>query len=199
MKITSKKVTGDKMTFKLEAETGYANALRRYTMGNVPTLAIEDVELKKNEGILYDEMVAHRLGLVPLKTDLKSYTYTEGTGKKGISSSVTLTLSAKGPCTVYAKDLKAKDPQVVPVHEDIPILKLLKDQELELQATAEMGIGKTHAKWSPGLVFYKEAGKAFDFTVESWGQLTPEVMVSTATEAFAADLKKFEESIIKKL
>ncbi len=197
MKITNKKVDGNKMTFHYEGEIAYANALRRYIMSEVPTLAIEDVEFRKNEGILYDEMVAHRLGLIPLTTDLKSYTYTPGEGKKGISSSVLLTLHAKGPCTVYAKDLKSKDPQVTPVYGEIPILKLLKDQEIELQATAVMGLGKTHAKWSPGLVFYKEAGKGYDFMIEAWGQLKPEVMVNTAIEAFEADLKRFEESMKK--
>lgn len=197
MKLSNKKIEGNKMTFHMEAEASYANAIRRYSMNEVPVLAIEDVEFKKNEGILYDEMVAHRLGLIPLTTDLKSYNYTPGEGNKGISSSVELTLSAKGPCTVYAKDLVSKDPQVSPVYGDIPILKLLKGQELELLAKAEMGLGKIHAKWSTGLVFYKEAAKGFDFVVESWGQLKPDVIVNTAIEAFDADLKKFEESMKK--
>ncbi len=49
----------------------------------VPTMAIEDVEFRKNNSILYDEIIAHRLGLVPLKTDLKSYNLPEKCKCKG--------------------------------------------------------------------------------------------------------------------
>ena len=55
----------------------FVNALRRIILDEVPTMAIEDVEFRKNNSILYDEMIAHRLGLLPLKTDLKSYTVPE--------------------------------------------------------------------------------------------------------------------------
>ena len=51
----------------------FANTLRRLMIDDVPTMAIEDIEFSKNNSILYDEIIAHRLGLVPLKTDLKSY------------------------------------------------------------------------------------------------------------------------------
>ena len=50
----------------------FANTLRRIIADEVPTMAIEDVEFTKNNSILYDEMIAHRLGLIPLSTDLKS-------------------------------------------------------------------------------------------------------------------------------
>ena len=43
--------------------------------------------------------------------------------------------------------------------EEIPIVKLLKEQELELVATAILGVGKAHIKWSPGLVYYKHKAK----------------------------------------
>ena len=55
-----------------------ANAIRRYILAYVPTVAIHDVEIKKNGSAIYDEMLAHRLGLIPLKTDLKSYKLWEG-------------------------------------------------------------------------------------------------------------------------
>ena len=65
-----------------------------------------------------------------------------------------LSLDLVGPKTVYAKDLISKDPSVVPVFEDTIIVKLLEGQTLKLEATAVLGIGKQHSKWSPGLIWY---------------------------------------------
>ncbi|MBI5003396.1 DNA-directed RNA polymerase subunit D [Candidatus Woesearchaeota archaeon] len=148
----------DKMylSFMIRGTTpAYANTLRRLMVGEVPTMAIEDVELFKNSSPMYDETVAHRLGLIPLTTDLKSYRMKKGPEDDGAAAcETTLTLKAKGPCTVYASSLKAKDPKVVPAYPDMPICILLKGQELELQAVAILGKGRTHTKWSPGLVWY---------------------------------------------
>ena len=52
------------------ASTAFANAFRRAMIGEVPTLAIEDVRIYDNTSALFDEMLAHRLGLIPIKTDL---------------------------------------------------------------------------------------------------------------------------------
>ena len=148
----------DKMylSFMIRGTTpAYANALRRLMIGEVPTMAIEDVEFVKNSSPLYDETIAHRLGLVPLGTDLKSYRIKKGAEDDGAAAcEAILTLKAKGPCTVYASSLKPKDPKIVPVFPEMPICILLKGQELELQATAILGKGKQHAKWTPALVWY---------------------------------------------
>lgn len=133
----------------------YANTLRRFMLSEVPTMAIEDIEFVKNSSPLYDETIAHRLGLIPLVTDLKSYRMKKGPDDDGAAACETvLTLRAKGPCTVYASNLKAKDPKIVPVYPEMPICILLKGQELEFQATAILGKGKTHAKWSSCHVWY---------------------------------------------
>src|SRR3989338_340192 len=137
----------------------FANTLRRLIIDEVPTMAIEDVEFSKNNSILYDEMIAHRLGLVPLKTDLKSYNLPEkckceGKGCSRCQLKMVLKVT-KGSGTVYASEIKSKDPAVKPVYGDMPIVKLLKGQTLEIEATAVLGRGKDHSKWSPGLVYYK--------------------------------------------
>ena len=96
------------------------NTLRRYVTNYVPTLAIEEVEIMENSSALFDEMLAHRLGLIPLKTDLKSYTLSEGCKCKGkgcAQCQLHLTLKAKGPCTVYASNIVSKDPKVKPAFE----------------------------------------------------------------------------------
>lgn len=155
MKLTKNSGADLNVTYLLEDTTpAFANALRRYAMDYVPTLAIEDVEFKSNDSILYDEVVAHRLGLLPLSTDLGSYKLAEEGEEISAMNSVMLTVSKSEPGYVYAKDMESKDPKVTPVFADTQITYLVNDQAFEIVATAVMGIGKNHAKWSPANVFY---------------------------------------------
>lgn len=146
------------MSFSLEKTTpAFANALRRTIIEEVPTMAIEKIEFTKNNSILYDEMVAHRIGLIPLTTDLTGYTLPEECKCKGegcARCNLELTMKAKGPGYVKAEELESKDPKVVPVFKETPIVKLMKGQELEFIATAMLGKGKEHTKWVPGNVWY---------------------------------------------
>ena len=148
----------NKMTFLLKKSTpAYSNALRRIMLTQVPVMAIENIEFSKNNSALYDEVLAHRLGLISLTTDLKSYELPvsdEDIENKKAKCTLQLTLKEKGPKTVYASDLKTADPKVKPVFGKTPLVKLLKDQEVELTATAILGKGKTHAKWSACHVWY---------------------------------------------
>jgi len=149
----------NKIYFMLKGvNTAFANTLRRIMVNRVAVMAIETVEFRKNSSILYDELIAHRLGLIPLTTEAKSYNLAEECSCKGkgcAKCSLKLTLKAKGPKTIFASDLKSKDPKIIPVFPKIPIVKLLDKQKLELEATAILGTGKVHAKWAPGKVHYK--------------------------------------------
>ena len=137
----------------------YVNTLRRLMIDEVPTMAIEEIEFQKNNSILYDEAIAHRLGLVPLKTDLKSYNLPDKCkceGKGCNRCQLKLILRAtKGSGVVYSSELKSKDPAIKPVFQEMPIVKLLKGQTLELEATAVLGRGREHMKWSPCHAWYK--------------------------------------------
>lgn len=146
-----------KLSFLLKDSSAvFANTLRRLITDEVPVMAIDEVEFRDNSSILYDEMVAHRLGLIPLKTDLKSYKLVEKPeDRESLKCIVKLVLKAKGPCTVYSGDLKSKDPEIVPVDKGFPIVKLLKGQSLELEATALLGRGREHTKFNPGHVYYR--------------------------------------------
>ncbi|MBX4212116.1 DNA-directed RNA polymerase subunit D [Candidatus Pacearchaeota archaeon] len=130
-----------KVVLKMEANEPLANALRR-SVAEVPTLAIDEVEIFKNDSALYDEVLAHRLGLVPLKTE------------KGMSAKtkIDLKLSKKGPATVYAEDL---DGSADIVYGKIPLTILTEDKHIELVATASLGKGIDHAKYMPGLCYYR--------------------------------------------
>jgi DNA-directed RNA polymerase subunit D len=137
------------------ASPAFANALRRTMISDVPTLAIEHVRIYDNTSALFDEMLAHRLGLIPITTDLSAYTDPAACSCSGAgctACSVTFTLSAEGPRMVMSGDLIPQDPRAVPVLDNVPIVKLVKGQKLVLEAKAIIGTGKDHAKWQPTLV-----------------------------------------------
>ena len=145
----------EKIVFSIEAgesAESLANAIRR-SVSDIPILAIDEVEFYKNDSALYDEIIAHRLGLVPLKMEnLTEFEKCSCKGKGCGKCTIQLKLTATGPCTVYSKSLKGG---AKPVYENIPIVILDKGQELELVAKARLGRGAEHVKFSPGLVFYR--------------------------------------------
>ncbi|MFX1285443.1 MAG: DNA-directed RNA polymerase subunit D [Promethearchaeota archaeon] len=133
----------------------FANTIRRMILSEVPTMAIDEVIIIENTTPLYDEIVAHRLGLIPLKTDLENYVRPElcSCGGQGCTScEVSLTLEKNGEKdieVVFSNDLLSQDSKIVPVHPNIPILKMAKDQKIFLEAIARLGRGLDHAKWQP--------------------------------------------------
>jgi DNA-directed RNA polymerase subunit D len=134
------------------ASPAFANAFRRAMISEVPTLAIEDVRIYDNTSALFDEMLAHRLGLIPLSTDLSTYSIQDTCSCGGAgcpACTVIYTLSVEGPKMVYSSDLIPQDPRAAPVHPNIPIVKLIKGQKLVIEAKAVVNTGKEHAKWQP--------------------------------------------------
>ena len=244
-----------KVSFVIKGSSpGYSNALRRIMLSEVPVMAIEEVEIKKNSSALYDEVISHRLGLIPMTTDLGSYELPQNQtdiDERKAKCTLQLILKEKGPKVVYASDLKSADPKVKPVYGKIPIVKLLKDQEIELSAVAILGKGKDHSKWSPGQVWYTynpkikinnvkdmekfkhlfppqifaKDGKIsedlilknnlvdavahvnediikvqyddteFIFTLESWGQLAPKEIITTAFDILDQKLDELEKLV----
>ena len=151
MKILQK--TPEKISFISEMEQSLANAIRRSAF-EIPVLAIDEVEFHKNDSLLYDEVLALRLALIPLETPKNMVLREKCTckGKGCAKCSVQLKLVAKGPATVYSKELKGK---AKPAYPDIPIVILGEDQELEFIAKGRLGKGVEHTKFSPGLVYYR--------------------------------------------
>ena len=154
----------DELDFVIDGiDASMANTLRRIMFAEIPIMAVKEVDFKKNNSALYDEILAHRIGLIPLTTDLKSYNLPNDCKCEGEGCAlcqVHLSFSSdkssdKGPRMVYAKDLKSDDPKVVPAIGDLPLVELIKDQKLEFTATAVLGFGKDHVKHSAGHVHYK--------------------------------------------
>jgi len=138
------------------ADVPFMNALRRIVIAEVPSMAVDEVVILENSSILQDETIAHRIGLIPLKTDLDSYNLPEECPCKSEFGCnlcrVTFTLDAEakeGTRTVYSGELVSENPNVTPVSDNIPIIKLAKGQKLRLEAYARLGKGKNHAKWQP--------------------------------------------------
>lgn len=136
------KNTPEKQVFKLKVSENIANAIRR-SVGLIPTMAIDEVEISRNDSPLYDETLAHRLGLVPIKFE-KSF-------KDEDSLKFKIDSKKEGP--VYSGEIKG-DFEVV--YDKIPLTILEKNQEIKIKGKTRMGTGREHAKFSPGILFFRD-------------------------------------------
>lgn len=169
----------DEIIFDISGiDAALANALRRTLLSEVPTIAIEKVWITDNSSVIPDEILAHRLGLIPLKVDPTKMTFRQqGDGETEIEPSDTDTLlftlcvectEVIDPVTgektlknheVYSSDLvwvPQGDQEEFfgenapkPAQEKILIAKLNPGQRIEVTCHAVKGIGKDHAKFSP--------------------------------------------------
>lgn len=167
MKIKILDAKDESLQFLLEdTAPAFANALRRVLIADVPKMAIEDVEFhlgpirgedgKEYESVspLFDEMIAHRLGLIPVPTDLALYNPRETCpsckGEGCPNCTIIYSLNKRGPGTVTSGDLEPiGDAKLRPKDPNIPIVKLGEGQAMLIYATAVLGSGKDHAKWQP--------------------------------------------------
>jgi len=131
----------------------FANGIRRAMVADVPTLAIEYVNLYDNTSVLYDEQIGLRLALVPLITDADYMAQSECTCNNAgcPACEVSLRLDAVGPGMVYSGDFISADPKVLPADEKIPIVELKEGQRIMLEAVAHVGYGRDHVRWQAGV------------------------------------------------
>ena len=125
------------LVFKAEVDNSLVNAIRRY-INQIPVLAIDEVEISKNDSPLYDEIVAHRLGLIPIKI-----------GKDKKNPKISLKSEKEG--MVYSREFEGAEAS----YGGIPITFLNKGQELKVEATTKFGNATEHAKFLQGLMFYR--------------------------------------------
>jgi DNA-directed RNA polymerase subunit D len=179
----------------------YMNALRRQVISEVPCMAIDEIVIIENSSVLQDEIIAHRLGLIPLKTDLGSYNLPEECPCKSefgcnlCRVTFALDVEAKGgPRTIYSGDMVSENPSIAPVSDKIPILKLAKEQKVKLEAYARLGKGKNHAKWQPvSMCTYKyypkiEISKKCDACGKCVDLCPKKVLVKTGNKIEVRDL-----------
>lgn len=183
----------------------YVNSLRRLAISEVPTLAIDDVVILENSSVMHDEAVAHRLGLIPLRTDPGRFVMPHECDCKstlGCSKCrVLLVLDSEAnekTLVVTSGELVSEDELVKPVSKDIPIIVLAPNQKLKFEAYARLGIGKDHAKWQPTSAAVVKDGKDEDeiiLVIESNGALTAEEILTVAAERLASKVKNFKQAV----
>ncbi len=183
----------------------YVNSLRRLAISEVPTLAIDDVVILENSSVIHDEAVAHRLGLIPLKTDLARFVMPHECDCKstlGCSKCrVLLVLDAEAnekTKVVTSGEMVPEDEFAKPVSKDIPIAVLAPNQKLKFEAYARLGIGKDHAKWQPTSAAVVKDGKDENeiiLILETNGALTAEEVLVASTERLTSKVKNFEQII----
>ena len=187
-----------------DVSPAFANALRRIMISEVPVMAIDDVMILENNAVMYDEILAHRLGLIPVATD-QSYNLPEDCtckselGCERCRASFSMEVEASDPVeVVYSSHLRPENPDVRPVADKIPIVKLVQGQKVKLEAYARLGRGRIHAKWQPVSACtysYDPKTRAFTFLVESTGTLPPEKIVLEAARMISAKTLGFEEGL----
>ena len=164
-------------------------------MNGVPIYAIDTVDVLENSSVLADEGIAHRLGLIPLKTELSAVQqdnesdkimYTLDSGETGETR------------TVLSGELKSQDDTVKPISDNIPIVTLAPGQRLQLEAYARLGRGTEHAKWNSANISTLTESDNDDeriLTVETTGSLEPQHIVVSSVEELSRRLDEFKNYI----
>ncbi|MCI0497633.1 MAG: DNA-directed RNA polymerase subunit D [Thermoplasmata archaeon] len=148
-----------------ESDPAFVNTLRRILIAEVPKMAIDRVEFTmgsisnpagdreyESKTPLFDEIIAHRLSMVPVPTDLELFGFKGDCSCKGEgcpNCELLYSLWKVGPCTVYSGDLELAqaDDRFAIKEKLIPIVNLNDKQGLVLYATAVLGRGRDHSKW----------------------------------------------------
>lgn len=155
-----------------------ANAFRRIMISEVPSMAIEKVYMMNNTSIIQDEVLAHRLGLIPLKADPRLFEYKSDDASDEGTDQDTLEFKLKVKCTrrkdvkdtshfdslyenhnIYSGHIKwiakgnqgsmYRENEIGPVQDKILVSKMRPGHEFDIKMLAVKGIGKDHAKFSP--------------------------------------------------
>ncbi|KAJ5089765.1 DNA-directed RNA polymerase II subunit RPB3 [Penicillium argentinense] len=165
--VTVREAEPYRVDFRLSSvDISFANSLRRVILADIPTLALDLVEIENNTSVIPDEMLAHRLGMIPLnaKNCDQELEYTRDCDCEDHCPRCSVSLSLHVRCEgihmpIYARHLvlegeRSNDLIGTPVIKDPEgkgalIAKLSKGQEIKLTCLAKKGIAKEHAKWAP--------------------------------------------------
>ena len=183
----------------------YANALRRICLNGVPIFAIDTVDIIENSSVLPDEGLAHRLGLIPITTDLSRFnepSKCDCNSESGCSNcKVMLVLDTEESDvtrTVFSNELSSEDDSIKPISDKISIVQLAPGQRVKIECYARLGRGTDHAKWnSANISTLIETDKKDEsiLTVESTGALRPEQIILAGVDEVSNRLVEFKDMI----
>lgn len=189
-------IKNDELRFTLKKSSiSMANTLRRIMISEIPTLSIDKVYFEKNDSNMPDEVVAHRLGLIPLCFNPRIVKHSLDCDCELECQNCTVRYTCNVTCHENEYDVTSHDllldhnwnqysgidqsPVVFNIlgnNYPISILKLYKGESLMLKADAKIGIGRDHAKWSPVSVatyHFSSENDGIHFYVESNGSYHP--------------------------
>ncbi len=180
---------GNKLSIKVSGATlPFMNTIRRVCIGRVPIMAIDMITMYENTSSMFDEYVAHRIGLIPLITPKGA--------KEGME--VSFSLDESGPKVVYSGDLKTQDKDVKVAKDRIPIISLYEGQNLRLEGKAVVGTGMKHAKFQSGVSAYEEDEKGnVIFRVESFYQMNPKELLVRGCKGLENDFAELGKALKK--
>lgn len=196
----------NRMSVKLKGiPLQYANAIRRICLNGVPVFAIDTVDIIENSSVLADEGLAHRLGLIPLRTDLTRFNEPSKCPCKsetGCSNCrVMLVLDSGDTDTtraVLSGEITSEDNDIKPISDKIPVVQLAPGQKIKVEAYARLGRGSEHSKWnSSNIATLTETEKEDEhiLTVESTGALKPEQIILSAVNELANRVTDFKTTV----
>jgi len=181
----------------------YANALRRICLNGVPIFAIDTVDIIENTSVLADEALAHRLALIPIKTDTTRFVEPSkcdcksDTGCSNCRVMLVLdTGEAEATRLVLSNELTSEDEDIKPTSDKIPIIELAPSQKVNVEVYARLGRGIEHAKWnSSNISVLIETDKKDErvLTVESTGALTPKQIILGGVNELSNRLGEFKD------
>jgi len=192
-----------KMSIKIKGvPLQYANALRRICLNGVPIFAVDTVDIIENSSVLADEGLAHRLGLIPLKTDLSRFNEPakcDCQSETGCTNCRVMLVLDSGDSdttrTVTSGELSSEDDSIKPISDNIPIVELAPGQKVKVECYARLGRGSEHAKWNASNVsVLVETDKEDEriLNIESTGALKPEQVVLAGVEELGNRLNEFK-------
>lgn len=183
----------------------YANALRRICLNGVPVFAIDTVDFIDNSSVMSDEGIAHRLGLIPIKTDLKRFAEPSKCScqsQSGCSNCRVMLVVDSGSTDttriITSAELVSEDDSVKPVSDKVPIVQIAPGQTVKLEAYARLGRGTDHAKWNSAntsVLVHTDKPDEYILTVETTGALAPEQIITYAVDELEQRLHEFKGMI----
>ena len=183
----------EKVSVKLKGiPLQYANALRSICLNGIPIYAIDTVDVLVNSSVLADEGIAHRLGLIPIKTELSAVQ------QNNESDKIMFTLDSgetNQTRTILSGELKSQDETIKPISDNIPIITLAPGQRLKIEAYARLGRGTEHAKWNSANISTLTESEKDDervLTVETTGSLEPHDIILSSVEELSRRLDEFK-------